>query len=72
MKKLYETPSVEKIAFRYRDQVVVASGEAGSGGAGQGGNSSSAGEQFIGRILEGIGVSTCKGYECSSLADLWA
>ena len=26
MKKTYETPSVEKIAFQYRDQVVVASG----------------------------------------------
>lgn len=28
MKKFYETPSVEKIAFRYRDQVVAASGVA--------------------------------------------
>ena len=26
MKKVYETPEVEKIAFQYRDQVVVASG----------------------------------------------
>lgn len=26
MKKTYEAPSVEKIAFQYRDQVVVASG----------------------------------------------
>ena len=26
MKKTYETPSIEKIAFQYRDQVVVASG----------------------------------------------
>lgn len=26
MKKTYETPSVEKVAFQYRDQVVVASG----------------------------------------------
>lgn len=26
MKKAYETPMVEMIAFRYRDQVVVASG----------------------------------------------
>ena len=25
MKKTYETPSVEKIAFRYKDQVVAAS-----------------------------------------------
>ena len=26
MKKVYEAPAVEKIAFQYRDQVVVASG----------------------------------------------
>lgn len=26
MKKIYETPSVEKIKFNYRDQVVAASG----------------------------------------------
>ena len=26
MKKVYEAPSVEKIAFQYRDQVVAASG----------------------------------------------
>ena len=26
MKKTYETPSVEKVEFKYRDQVVVASG----------------------------------------------
>ena len=25
MKKIYETPSVEKVAFQYRDQVVAAS-----------------------------------------------
>lgn len=30
MKKTYETPSVEKIAFQYRDQVVAASGFGGS------------------------------------------
>ena len=28
MKKSYETPTVEKIAFQYRDQVVAASGDA--------------------------------------------
>lgn len=27
MKKTYETPSVEKIQFQYRDQVVAASGD---------------------------------------------
>lgn len=30
MKKAYETPSVEKVEFKYRDQVVVASGNSGS------------------------------------------
>jgi len=30
MKKTYETPSIEKIAFQYRDQVVVASTQCGS------------------------------------------
>ena len=28
MKKVYEAPTVEKITFNYRDQVVAASGEA--------------------------------------------
>lgn len=33
MKKTYETPCADKIAFNYRDQVVAASGEtSGSGG----------------------------------------
>lgn len=36
MKKNYTTPTIEKIAFRYRDQVVAASGDgAGNGGAGE-------------------------------------
>lgn len=30
MKKVYEPPMVEKIAFRYRDQVVEASGDGNS------------------------------------------
>lgn len=29
MKKHYEVPTVEKISFNYRDQVVAASGESG-------------------------------------------
>ena len=34
MKKNYTTPTIEKIAFRYRDQVVAASGDgAGNGDA---------------------------------------
>lgn len=32
MKRVYETPSAEKIAFDYRDQVVAASGDGQSGG----------------------------------------
>ena len=32
MKKSYERPIVEKIAFRYRDQVVAASGDVAAGG----------------------------------------
>ena len=71
MKKFYEAPTVEKISFRYRDQVVAASGVLGTGAPDQG-NTPSTGEQIIGRIAEGFGVSTCKGYECSSLADWWA
>lgn len=34
MKKHYEVPTVEKISFNYRDQVVAASG--GNGGDGNG------------------------------------
>ena len=30
MKRVYETPMVEKLAFCYRDQVVAASGASGS------------------------------------------
>lgn len=71
MKKTYAHPTVEKIAFRYRDQVVAASGVPGTGALDRG-DAPSTGEQIIGRILEGIGVSTCKGYECSYLADLLA
>lgn len=32
MKKTYETPCADKIAFNYRDQVVAASGDDISGG----------------------------------------
>lgn len=36
MKKTYETPCADKIAFNYRDQVVAASGDDISGGGGTG------------------------------------
>ena len=71
MKKVYEAPTVEKISFRYRDQVVAASGTLNSGAPDQG-DAPSTGEQIIGRIAEGLDISGCANYECTSLADLWA
>ena len=71
MKKIYEAPTVEKIRFNYRDQVVAASGDVTSTGD-VAGNTPSTGEQVIGRILEGLGVDICKGYECFMFADSWA
>ena len=71
MKKNYEAPSVEKIAFNYRDQVVVASG----------GKEiadlpfvdvASNGKQFVCRLLAGVGVDGCAVYECQSLSIFWA
>ena len=66
MKKTYDAPSVEKIAFRYRDQVVAASG---SDPIAQGGNTPSVGEQILSRVLQGIGIDGCENYECTSLAN---
>lgn len=54
MKRAYETPTVEKSSFRYRDQVVAASGVPGTGALDQG-DTPSTGEQIIGRIAEGFG-----------------
>lgn len=71
MKKTYETPTVEKISFRYRDQVVAASGMAGTDALDPG-DAPSTGEQIIGRILEGLGVSICENYECRVFANSWA
>ena len=66
MKKHYDTPSVEKLAFRYRDQVVAASG---GDPITQGGNTPSVGEQILSRIFQGIGIDGCENYECTSLAN---
>ena len=46
MKKVYEAPSVEKIAFQYRDQVVAASGgeKCVSAWLNEGGNSCTTGD----------------------------
>ena len=70
MKKRYEAPTVEKIAFRYRDQIVVASGETetGSGGSGTGIKTPSFGQitsENWGQngcklhALEAVGMSFC-------------
>lgn len=66
MKKYYDTPSVEKLAFRYRDQVVASSG---GDPITQDGNTPSVGEQILSRILQGIGIDGCENYECTSLAN---
>ena len=55
MKKTCEMPTVEKIEFRYRDQVVAASG------GGEGGNQSS--NPTIGSMTsESWGQNGCKWY----------
>ena len=55
MKKTYEAPTVDKIAFNYRDQVVAASA------GGEGGNQSS--NPTIGSMTsESWGQNGCKWY----------
>ena len=59
MKKLYTTPSVEKIAFRYRDQVVAASGD----GTGNGGSGDVPSTPGFGQVTnEAWGSNGCKVY----------
>lgn len=72
MKKTYETPTVDKIAFRYRDQVVAASGTLNSGAPEWDGDNPSTGEVIIGRIAEGLGINGCSTFQCSSLMNSWA
>ena len=71
MKRTYETPIAEKLAFCYRDQVVAASGTNVAEEVVTGGNTPSTGEQIISRIAEGFNIDGCAGYECSSLADIF-
>ncbi len=47
MKKVYEAPTVEKIAFMYRDQVVAASGVCESKWVDEGIDSCTSGEQHL-------------------------
>ena len=58
MKRNYTTPTIEKIAFRYRDQVVTASGgevviEAGESWG-----------DFLGRLLN-------DGFQFADIVELW-
>ena len=68
MKKRYEKPVADKIAFRYQDQVVAASGDVSVEHMPEN-NSQSSPEQFIEWIAEGLGISACSNFEfeCSSL-----
>lgn len=59
MKKLYETPMVEKITFNYRDQVVAASGEnESSSGTNTGSNSRPGLGDFLGYLFN-LATSGC-------------
>lgn len=64
MKKVYEKPEADKIAFNYRDQVVAASGNSDSGG-GFMENSAGIGSPICGsggivdRVFDYAGSSLC-------------
>ena len=61
MKKVYEAPSVEKIKFNYRDQVVAASAGDGTETTSNGYNSSACNaiDQIIGWLFDFSGSSLC-------------
>ena len=60
MTKTYETPTADKIAFNYRDQVVAASGDNVTGGNGTGGNNrGDTTNSVVDYIMNGLGVSSC-------------
>ena len=60
MKRPYEAPSVEKIAFRYRDQVVAASGGPVANSDTDVGNSAGdRANQVVDNLLNGAGISSC-------------
>ena len=75
MKKQYETPSVDKINFNYRDQVVAASGDipgevpGGVSGGNNGGNGDSGVLGAIGGFISGI--ADAFGRNCSGWVDSW-
>ena len=60
MKKSYETPTVEKIRFNYRDQVVAASGApVANSDTGVGNSTSDRANQVVDYLLNGAGISSC-------------
>ena len=69
MKKSYEPPSVEKIKFNYRDQVVAASGIVEPENGGSVSSDKTTAEQIIDRAAQALGYGGCANYECSSLAN---
>ena len=70
MKKTYTSPTVEKIRFNYRDQVVAASGMLNSSGPEQPPENPTLGEQIKDYLFQAGGWSGCDAYECRSLANL--
>lgn len=61
MKKVYEAPTVEKIAFNYREQVVAASG----------GETDVPGNPSIGGWTNTPGASGCKWYVAEAIGQGW-
>ena len=60
MKKTYTSPTVEKIRFNYRDQVVAASGApVATSDTGVGNNTGDRANQVVDYLLNGAGISSC-------------
>ena len=59
MKKIYEAPTVDKIAFNYRDQVVAASGVEGGSNTSANTGSGNAANDFVDRLFQNAGWSGC-------------
>lgn len=69
MKKSYETPSVEKIKFNYRDQVVAASGDAVTGNTTQRINGWGDTVCGVGEVIGGV-VGRLFDYAGSNICDI--
>jgi len=67
LKKAYESPSIEKIVFNYRDQIVVASAGSQNNDV-LGDNNPSGGEQFVQWVAPGLSIPGCTSdFACSSV-----